>query len=458
MDPDKENGLKDFTVALGVIIGLINKFVGKIETGLRLVYIALQTRHEEMVENLLATAEVLEEHAKTVAAWSKMRKEIINSSREFLDTANKRIKNQQKVMLAALESMNTGEFETNEKKVDASLIDTTEILRLAGAWLDDKNKRYAKTNKALDLRLKALQRGIKAKKAVVADEVILIGLRLNKLKAEEELTKLDPSDPLHAANIKGKNTEITALIDQIKKLETRLVIEKKEELEALAALAIEKRLKGTQREIIYGSAKRPIATILYMLGSRGRIDAQRIREDPIYTGSRGPEVANLSNLSLEFYGSSASALASQLSQNASIRAKNLTPKAVTVDGGRLEQTDFDYYYGLHWVDDYTGFETSGGSVTSSPGKYVTIPDRGSLLYHLGATKVGSLSYDFGNMVNQVPLDNPDFEVMLQIPARQDAAAASLGSGAIILGLRMPDSGNGLYSVRSVVYAPNLVKM
>ena len=468
LDPDEENSLKLFTVALGVILKDIIVTIKTPATGLTTstglfpTYNALVANYEKMVENSLNIPTAITAHNKTVAAWEKMRKKIIDDSRGFLDRANQRIKNQQAVMLVALEEdpMNTGEFETNKKKVAASLNNTTKILRLAGAWSDDKNKSYAKTNNALDLRLKALQTGQAAKRTVVVTEEELEKLDVEKKFWEDDFVKLNKllaSNPSKKGKIKVNRTGILNTALKIKVLKERLVIEKKEEHDVLKALAIGEELKGTHREIMYGSAKPPVATILYMLGSRGRIDAQRIREDPIYTGSRGPEVANLSNLSLEFYGSSASALASQLSQNASIRAKNLTPKAVTVDGGRLEQTDFDYYYGLHWVDDYAGFETSGGSVTSSPGKYVAIPDRGALLYHLGATKVGSLSYDFGNMVNQVPLDNPDFEVMLQIPARQDAAA-SLGSGAIILGLRMPDSGNGLYSVRSVVYAPNLVKM
>ncbi len=219
----------------------------------------------------------------------------------------------------------------------------------------------------------------------------------------------------------------------------------------------------TRRAITYGSAK-PAAATLYMLGSPGRIDAKRIREDPIYTGAGDePEVSNLSNFSLEFYGSKGAALASSLSMGASIRAKGLIPKAVTVDGGRLEQTSFNYYYGAYWVDEYTGFETSGeaGNVTSFPGNYITIPERGAILYHIGATTIGSVSYDFATMAEQVSLDNPDFEIMLQSPVVGEAAPGSSrlsNSGAIILGLRLPEGGSGAYSVRSIAYAPRVVKM
>ena len=220
------------------------------------------------------------------------------------------------------------------------------------------------------------------------------------------------------------------------------------------------------REILYGSAK-PAAAVLYHLGSPGRIDVTRMREDPAYSSLSGPEISNLSNFSLEFYGSPGAAIASQLSLGASIQAENLVPKAVTVDGGRLEQTAFDYYYGAYWVDEYTGFETagngSGGKVTSSPGNYITLPDRGGLLYHIGANKVGSMAYDFGSMAQQVSFDNPDFEVMLRAPVLEDIEAPPGSSrlstsGAIILGLRLPEGGSGLYSLRFIAYAPNLVKM
>ncbi len=288
-----------------------------------------------------------------------------------------------------------------------------------------------------------------------------IKIRLTALLAtlKQEKTDLEALAPSTVPKVAAAtNAEIARLDVEIKKLEL--------ELDIKPIIAIILKPGKPLREILYGSAK-PAAAVLYHLGSPGRIDVTRMREDPVYTDLRGPEISNLSNFSLEFYGSAGAALASQLSLGASIQAENLVPKAVTADGGRLEQTAFDYYYGAYWVDEYTGFETagngSGGEVASSPGNYITLPDRGAILYHIGASKIGSMAYDFGSMAQQISFDNPDFEIMLRAPVLEDMEAPPGSSrlstsGTIILGLRLPEGGSGLYSLRSIAYAPRLVKM
>lgn len=243
-----------------------------------------------------------------------------------------------------------------------------------------------------------------------------------------------------------------------KRAGSKVTKEEREDKAARAKLRALERAEVERREAIYGKPE-PADEFLYARGSPGRIEETHLRRDPDYVGGgggrAGPDAPNLSKLELEFYGSSEAAMVTGRTMSASIRAKDLVPKAVTAGGGRLEQTPFDYYYGTYWTGPSTGFEPSG-KVTAWPGNDVRIPGRGTILYHIGTDMVGSLTYNIEAMAAKVPFDSPDFEVMLTPRRRQDEEAppgSSASPGAIILGLKL--ARDGMYPIHTVVYVPRI---
>ncbi len=320
--------------------------------------------------------------------------------------------------------------------------------------------------------LASLQERMEAAKAIPVEEAETEGATEEAKRAAANLAKTEriakkskrraEEKAREAREAKAKAKEDERLRKEAEKEAKRAGIkvtkEEREDEAARAKLRALERVAVERREAIYGKPQ-PAAESLYARGSPGRIEETHLRRDPDYVGGgggrAGPDAPNLSKLELEFYGSSEAAMITGRTMSASIRAKDLVPKAVTAGGGRLEQTPFDYYYGTYWTDPFTGFEPSG-KVTAWPGNDVRIPGRGTILYHIGTDMVGSLTYNIEAMAAKVPLDSPDFEVMLSPRRRQDEEAppgSSASPGAIILGLKV--STDGMYPIHTVVYVPRL---